>query len=155
MSSDEFINIYTDGSCINNGRSDAIASIGIWIQQFPDISISERITSYPQTNQVAELYAIKRALETADNFEKINIFTDSKYAMNCVTQWYLKWEKNNWKTSKGKSPINMDLIKEIIIKLRSMRSIGKIISFTYVPGHSGHEGNEVAHRLAMNTSRSG
>lgn len=154
MSSNQYINIYTDGSCINNGRPNAIASVGVWIQEYPDMSISERITSYPQTNQVSELCAIKQALEIADNFERINIFTDSKYAINCVTEWCLNWERNGWRSSKGKAPTNMNLIKEVISKLRSMEFIGKIISFNYVSGHTGNEGNERAHKLAINASKS-
>lgn len=154
MSSNNSIDIYTDGSCINNGKSGAIASIGVWVQDFPDLCISERLLCYSQTNQVAELRAIERALSVGADFDKINIFTDSKYAISCVTVWCLKWERNGWKSSKGKSPTNMELIQRIISTVRSMESIGKVISFTHVPGHSGNEGNNAAHRLAMNASKS-
>lgn len=154
MSLSNSVNIYTDGSCINNGKSGAMASLGVWVDGFPEICLSERIVSEPQTNQVAELRAIERALEVGVNFNKINILTDSKYAMNCVTVWCLNWERNGWKSSKGKSPINMELIRRVIGRLRCMESDGKSISFTYIPGHSGNEGNEAAHRLAMNASRS-
>lgn len=154
MSSSTTVNIFTDGSCINNGNYNATASLGVWVQGYPNLSLSERIECGPQTNQVAELRAIGRALDISINFDEINIHTDSKYAMNCVTLWCQTWEKNGWKSSRGKHPTNMDLIKEIIAKLRLLESEGKTVSFTYVPGHSGHEGNEAAHRLAMNISRS-
>lgn len=148
------VNIYTDGSCINNGKSGAVASIGVWVQGFPDLCLSERISG-PQTNQVAELTAIKRALDIATDFKDINIFTDSHYAMKCVTVWCLNWERNGWKSSRGKSPTNMELVKEIISKMRSMESTGKLITFHYVPGHSGDMGNDEADRLATLASRSG
>lgn len=147
------VNIYTDGSCINNGKSNATASIGIWVEGHLDMCVSECIESRPQTNQVAELCAIGRALDISNEFEKINIFTDSKYAMSCVTEWCFKWERNGWKSSRGKAPTNMELIKEVINKLRSLESSGKTISFTYIPGHSGNIGNNEAHRLAISASR--
>ena len=153
MSSINSVNIYTDGSCINNGKLNATASIGVWVEGFPDMCLSERVKSEPQTNQVAELRAIERALEIGVRFNKVNVFTDSKYAMNCVTVWCSNWERNGWKSSRGKPPTNMELIKRIVGKLRIMESGGKSISFTYISGHSGNEGNEVAHRLAISASR--
>lgn len=154
MSSCNSVNIYTDGSCINNGKPEAKASIGIWVQDFPEMCVSERLLCYSQTNQIAELRAIERALDIGTKFDKINIFTDSKYAINCITVWCLKWERNGWKSSRGKPPVNMEIIKRIINTVRFMESIGKVISFTYIPGHSGNEGNNAAHDLAMNASRS-
>lgn len=154
MSSYDSVNIYADGSCINNGKPNAIASIGVWAQDFPDMCISERILSDSQTNQVAELRAIERALDVGTRFNKVNVFTDSRYAINCVTVWCINWERNGWKSSKGKPPTNMKLIKRIINTIRSIESSGKIISFTFIAGHSGDEGNENAHRLAVSASRS-
>ena len=154
MSEQRTVNIYTDGSCINNGRSNATASIGVWIDGHPELNVSEAVTTGPQTNQVAELLAIGRALDVSNDFDIINIFTDSKYAMNCVTLWCINWERNGWKSSRGKAPTNMQTIKEVIQKLRRLESRGKRVLFTYVPGHSGDEGNEGAHRLAMSASRS-
>lgn len=154
MSEQRTVNIYTDGSCINNGKSNATASIGVWIENYPELHVSEPLTTGPQTNQVAELRAIERALDVSDTFDVINIFTDSKYAMNCITVWCVNWERNGWKSSRGKAPTNMQIIKEVIQKLRYMKSRGKHISFTYVPGHSGDAGNEGAHSLAMRASMS-
>lgn len=153
MSSSKVVNIYTDGSCINNGSPNATASLGVWVEGHPEKCLSERIESGPQTNQVAELRALGRALDISSDFEEINIHTDSRYAMNCITLWCRTWEKNGWKSSRGKHPTNMELIKEVITKLRRLQSDELVISFTYVPGHSGHEGNEAAHALAMSASR--
>lgn len=154
MFSAQSVDVYTDGSCINNGKLGATASIGVWVEGYPDRSISEPLTVGPQTNQVAELTAIKRALDVVDDFNKINIFTDSRYAMNCVTIWCKRWETNGWKSSKGKPPTNMELIISILDRIRYLESLGKIILFNHVPGHSGNEGNEAAHNLAMAVSRS-
>lgn len=154
MSGQRTVNIYTDGSCINNGKSNATASIGVWVEDYPELHTSEALTTGPQTNQVAELRAIERALDISRDFDTVNVFTDSKYAMNCITVWCVTWERNGWKSSRGKAPTNMQIIKEVIQKLRYLESKGKHVSFTYVPGHSGDEGNEGAHNLAMSASRS-
>lgn len=50
-----------------------------------------------QTNNVAELLAIEKAIDIVQNNKKdiIEIFTDSSYSINCLTKWYNSWAKNN------------------------------------------------------------
>ena len=95
------INIYTDGACINNGKKNAKAGIGIYISD--DFTISEKLIGLP-TNQRAELYAILKELLIIDilNYKNINIYTDSMYSINCITKWVKGWKKNDWKDSKKK-----------------------------------------------------
>ena len=52
--------VYTDGSCRNNGKKNAIAGIGVYIENI--CKISEPIVGR-QTNQRAELFAILKALQ--------------------------------------------------------------------------------------------
>jgi len=106
------INIYTDGACINNGKKNAKAGIGIYISD--DFTISEKLIGL-STNQRAELYAILKALLVIDilNYKNINIYTDSMYSINCITKWVKGWKKNGWKDSKKKNVKNKDLIDNI------------------------------------------
>ena len=69
------LNIYTDGACTNNGKINAKAGIGIYIENM--YNISEKIKG-KQTNQRAELYAILKALQLINikNYTNIIIYTD-------------------------------------------------------------------------------
>lgn len=95
------------------------------------------------TNNIAELTAILRALNKLRNYHKILIRTDSSYSINCVTTWIYQWKKNGWKTSTGKAPENLELIKEIVEIVET-----KDISFEHVHGHKGEKYNEMVDKLA-------
>ena len=116
------INIYTDGSCINNGKKNAKAGIGIYISD--DFIISEKLIGKP-TNQRAELYAILKALLIIDiiNYKNINIYTDSMYSINCVTKWVKGWLKNNWLDKRKKPVKNKEIIMNIYNILKNYSNI--------------------------------
>ena len=145
------INIYTDGACINNGKKNAKAGIGIYISD--DFTISEKLIGLP-TNQRAELYAILKALLVIDilNYKNINIYTDSMYSINCITKWVKGWKKNGWKDSKKKDVKNKDLIDNI----DKIYSKYNHIHFNHVEAHTNKTdihsiGNDKADKLARNS----
>jgi ribonuclease HI len=43
---------------------------------------------------------------------KLRIFSDSKYAVNCMTEWQLKWRDNGWINAAGLEVVNRDLIEQ-------------------------------------------
>ena len=106
------ITIYTDGSCKNNGKKNAIAGIGVYCENV--YNISERIKGR-QTNQRAELYAILKALELTkiDDYNIVYIYTDSLYSINCITKWVYGWINNGWLDKKKKPVKNKDIIQPI------------------------------------------
>jgi len=139
--------IYTDGACKNNGSPLAKAGIGIHFSKknlihFDDVS--EPFTDKP-TNQRAELKAILEALRVVKELSnKIIIYTDSEYSINCIERWYASWVSNN-KLDKKK---NIDLIKPIYQYYRALH-----ITFKHIRSHTGLQdehslGNEEADRLA-------
>ena len=66
----------------------------------------------PQTNQRAELTAILRALEASDPGQTVRIYSDSRYSISCVTDWYRGWQRNGWRTRDG--PVkNRDLVEAV------------------------------------------
>lgn len=112
-------------------------------------NVSEALKGSKQTNQRAELTAIQRALELAPNHRDVTIYTDSKYAIDCVTNWHKGWERNGWRNSKGKPVENMDLVKAVrsLIEERELAKTKTL--FVWVKGHSGNPENEAADRLAV------
>lgn len=101
------------------------------------------------TNQETELLALKYAL-MAHAGQDIEIIYDSKYAVNCVTEWGPSWLL---KVDVGlmtyeelcSTKKHVPLIAEIIGLIESH---GAKIKWTHVRGHQGHSLNEAADDLA-------
>ncbi|KAB8240450.1 hypothetical protein BDV35DRAFT_124093 [Aspergillus flavus] len=79
------LRIYTDGSSLKNGRALASAGVGVYFGPGDNRNVSEPLKGSRQTNQRAELTAILRALDIAPRHRDVTIFTDSQYAIKCVT----------------------------------------------------------------------
>lgn len=100
----------------------------------------------PQTtNNRMEMQAAIAALEyvaKSGQTDNITLYTDSEYVKNGVTKWIRGWKKKGWKTSSGKAVLNQDLW-EILDQLNS-----PTVTWQYVRGHSGNEGNERCDAIA-------
>ena len=116
-------------------------------------NLSEPLQGTRQTNQRAELTAIKRALQIVPRNKNVNIITDSKYAIDCVTTWYQNWRENNWKTAAGKPVENKDLIEHILSMIEERRGLNVQTGFEWIKGHANNPGNEAADRLAVDGAR--
>ncbi|EED15006.1 ribonuclease H, putative [Talaromyces stipitatus ATCC 10500] len=149
------LRIYTDGSSLGNGKKIAQAGVGVYFGPNDTRNVSEPLKGHRQTNQRAELTAIIRALEIAPRHRPVTIVTDSRYAIDCVTNWFRKWVRNNWQTSDGKPVENKDLIQSILVKISERDSLKVTTTFEWVKGHNRDAGNEAADRLAVDGARRG
>ncbi|ESU06764.1 hypothetical protein FGSG_01443 [Fusarium graminearum PH-1] len=149
----EAIRIYTDGSSLGNGKPGCSAGLGVFFGTGDMRNLSERLPGLPQTNQRAELLAILRAMEMVPLNQVIEIWTDSKYSINCVTEWHTNWEKRGWRTAQGKPVMNLDIIRDILAKKREREAAGAVTKFQWVKGHGSNPGNIEADRLANVGSR--
>lgn len=104
--------VYTDGACPANGRAEARGGYGIHFPSDPERDTCGALPlDSPQTSQRAELTAILRALElTQDGAGPLEIRTDSAYSIGCLTRWFQRWERLEWRVDCK----NLDLIKSII-----------------------------------------
>lgn len=102
-----------------------------------------------QTNQRAELTALSRAIDLAPKDRHIEIRTDSKYSIDCVTNWFRNWRHNGWKTSAGKAVENKDLVELALEKIENRHRLGSRTEFTWVKGHANEPGNVAADNLAV------
>lgn len=155
---DGTINIYIDGSCINNGSPNAKAGYGVYFKPDDERNEYARVVG-KQTNNTGELTAFIRAVEKMRDelvnahslaANKINIYTDSEYVIKCAGAYGDKLAKNDWKTSTGKAPPNLLLIQRIQEIYRPYR---KHFNLQHVKAHTGlndeHSiGNAEADRLA-------
>ncbi|KAH8882994.1 hypothetical protein GQ53DRAFT_847147 [Thozetella sp. PMI_491] len=147
------LKIWTDGSSLGNGRAGSRAGLGVFFGHGDLRNISERLVGDPQTNQRAELAAILRALEVAGDSQGVKIHSDSKYSIQCVTEWYATWEKNGWLTREG--PVkNVDLVQAIRKRINARDKKGTKTVFEWVKGHASDPGNIAADQLAVQGAKS-
>jgi ribonuclease HI len=126
-----------------------------WLTTRHPRNVSEALKGNRQTNQRAELTAISRALDIAPMHRHVQIYTDSKYAIDCVTNWYVKWQQNGWVNAKGKPVENKDLISDIRKTIEEREMLGVTTGFVWVKGHAGDAGNTAADRLAVEGAHMG
>jgi ribonuclease HI len=130
--------VFTDGACTHNGRPGAKAGFAVWFPDHPEMSCSHRVPDgQSQTNQRAELSAIQKAIEILDSSglhgEDLEVYTDSKYSIDCLTNWLPGWIAREWKTADGKDVLHQDLIKDTTARLSKFKSY----RFIHVKAHTG------------------
>lgn len=139
--------IFTDGGCEPNPGK---AGSGVAVYR-NDVVEELWYGLYNQngTNNTAELNALHQALimakEEVANDKSVAIFCDSKYSIQCVTQWAVNWQKKGWKKPSGEIK-NLELIKEMFAIHQQLK---EQIQVLHVNGHVGVEGNELADRMSI------
>ena len=83
--------IFTDGSCINNGKQNAFGGVGVYFGKKDRRNYSKPQLEKP-SNQKGELEAIAKALELSKS-NNIVIYTDSQYSIKCINKWIHNWRK--------------------------------------------------------------
>jgi len=144
------IKIYTDGSCLNNGKKNARGGIGVWFGENDPRNISERLRVPKPTNQLAELTAISKAIDTVQlTNTNIIIYTDSDYSIKCVTRYCPSWKRNNWRKKDGGPIKNLEIIQKIYEDYTKYN-----IQFIHIKAHTNRNdadsiGNSMADKLAV------
>ena len=139
--------IFTDGGCEPNpGKA------GSGVALYRDNAVAELwygLYNPNGTNNTAELNALHQALMMAesevDKGKSVAVFCDSKYSIQCVTQWAVNWQKKGWKKSGGEIK-NLELIKEMFALHQQLKDKIQVL---HVNGHVGVEGNELADRMSI------
>jgi ribonuclease HI len=100
------------------------------------------------TNNRMEMTAAIAALRDSP-MEPIEIVSDSKYVVDCMNQvWYVRWQHNGWKTTRGKPVLNADLWTELLACVDGRSAQGAATTFRWTRGHAGQAQNERADLLA-------
>lgn len=135
---------YTDGACSGNPGP---GGWGVVLRAKSDKRITkEKLISGGSsltTNNRMELQAAIEALKALNRPSKITVYTDSIYLRDGLTKWIEKWKFNGWKSSNKKPIKNDDLWKTLEVENRKHQ-----VTWEWIKGHSGHEGNELADQLA-------
>ena len=134
------IKVYTDGACRGNPGP---GGWGVYIQlndEEKDLYGGNPETTNNQMEMQAALEALKYL---KDKNDVIELYTDSNYIRQGITEWIHKWKLNNWRTAAKKPVANRDLWIEISDLNEKMN-----VHWNWVKGHAGDPGNERADQLA-------
>ena len=132
------VTIYTDGGCDPNPGPGGWAAILRSGSNERTLSGSE----WQTTNNRMELTAALNALLALNKPCEVDLYTDSEYLKNGITEWMPAWKKRNWKRKEGKLA-NVDLWQALDAALADHQ-----IHWHWVRGHAGDPLNERVDRLA-------
>lgn len=142
------IQIYCDGACSPNpGKS------GTGMAIYHKKVLSELWFGLYEphgTNNTAELNGILEAFKYAkpylDKQQNVQILSDSKYSIDCITKWAKGWQAKGWTRGKNEEIKNLDIIKPCFNFYQQYKSQ---LIITHVKGHANIEGNELSDRMAV------
>ncbi len=144
MTARKKVQIFTDGACSGNPGPGGWGALLRHGRHEKELSGAEAQT----TNNRMELMAAIAALEALKEPCEVDLFTDSQYLRQGITEWIHGWKKNGWKTS-GKKPVkNADLWQRL-----EEATARHDIRWHWVKGHAGHAENERADALARKAAR--
>jgi len=136
------VTIYTDGACSGNPGPGGWGAILVSGTHRKEVSGGDPDT----TNNRMELLAAIRALQQLKRPIEVELYTDSKYVKQGITEWITRWKANGWRRKSGKRwlPVkNEDLWRALDEEVARHQ-----VSFHWVEGHAGHAENERADELA-------
>jgi ribonuclease HI len=145
------LRIYTDGGCSGNPGPGAWA----YILLDPKGEAREARFCPETTNNRMELQAVIEALQAVRRrpewpSARIELFTDSQYVKNGISDWIHNWIRNGWKT-RSKQPVkNQDLWKQLL-----NISSGMSIHWRWLQGHAGNHYNEACDRMVQEAIKKG
>jgi ribonuclease HI len=90
-----------------------------------------------------EMVAAIEAFGSLEGPHLVELYTDSTYLKQGITEWLPKWRASGWKTAGKKAVKNRDLWEELAKALEIHE-----VSWHWTKGHAGDRWNELADQLA-------
>jgi ribonuclease HI len=133
------ITLYTDGACSGNPGPGGWGAILRFNDTEKELNGGEAAT----TNNRMELMAAIMGLEALKEPCRVDIYTDSNYVRQGITEWIRGWKAKGWKTADKKPVKNQELWQRL-----EAAASRHTVSWHWVKGHNGHPENERADALA-------
>ena len=143
------VTIYTDGGCIGNPGPGGWAAILLYGEHVRELSGRYRRT----TNNRMELRAAIEALNTLKRPCAVDLYTDSQYVRDGITQWVAGWQRRGWMTADKKPVKNQDLWRQLLSAVERHAPAGGV-EWHWTRGHAGDRWNERADELANSAAQS-
>jgi ribonuclease HI len=99
----------------------------------------------------AVIEALRKVHETSVWYSlEIEVFTDSQYVKNGISDWIHTWVQNGWRTRSKKPVRNQDLWQELMRLTTPLK-----IRWHWLQGHAGDPYNEACDRLVREAIQQG
>jgi len=137
----DVVEMYTDGACKGNPGPGGWGVLLRHGTAGKELSGGERLT----TNNRMELLAVIKGLSALRRPCEVDVYLDSQYVRQGITQWIHGWKKKGWRTASGQPVKNVELWQRLDALTHQSEHV---IRWHWVKGHAGHPGNEHADALA-------
>ena len=138
------LELYCDGGCRGNQADTNVGGWGaylVWGEHTKELWGGEPNT----TNNKMELTGAIEGLRAIKNRNvPVDVYVDSTYVLNGITQWIYGWMKKGWVNSKKEPVANKELWLQLLEEKRKFPDI----TFHKVKGHADNAGNNMADALA-------
>lgn len=138
------VRIHTDGGADPNPGPGGWAAVLRANGHVKELSGGEPAT----TNNRMELTAAIEALRALRGASEADVYTDSTYLRNGVTEWLPGWKARGWRTAAKKPVKNADLWREL-----DALTCQHTVRWHWVRGHAGNADNERCDELAASEIR--
>lgn len=137
--------VFTDGSSIPNPGPGGWGAV--WVED-GEVIAQDHGHEPDTTNNRMELTAIIRGIQLVPEGRPVTVHSDSRLAVDTLTQWAAGWERRGWKRRTG--PIkNLDLVKQAWALVQARPEV----ELQWVKAHVGNRWNEYADSLATAWAR--
>ncbi|MBN1178151.1 MAG: ribonuclease HI [Anaerolineae bacterium] len=141
------VEVYTDGGCDPNPGPGGWGAIIRWGDREWVLSGNDPDT----TNNRMELHAAAAALALLEGLLgrcQVDLYTDSQYTRQGITEWIDGWIRRGWQT-RDKSPVKNQDLWRVLHRLAQAHDV----TWHWLEGHAGHPLNERADWLATEARR--
>ncbi|MBY5992009.1 ribonuclease HI [Ferrimonas balearica] len=137
------VTLYTDGSCLGNPGPGGYGIVLIYRHHRKESAKGFQRTTNNRMEMLAAVQGLALLTEPCD----VELYTDSQYLRQGITQWIHGWKRNGWKTA-AKEPVkNVDLWQALDTQVARHQ-----VNWHWVKGHSGHPENERCDTLARDAA---
>ncbi len=133
------VELYADGACSGNPGPGGWGALLRMRGEERELCGGEPAT----TNNRMELRAVIEGLNAIRPPARVAVYTDSQYVQKGISEWLAAWKARGWRTADKKPVKNVDLWRALEAAAAPHR-----VTWHWVRGHAGHEGNERADALA-------
>ncbi len=139
------VEIYTDGSCLNNPGPGGWGAILCWNGVEKELSGGEPQTTNNRMELTAAIMALRALKQPCD----VVMTSDSKYLCDGMSKgWAASWKQKGWRRA-DKSPAQNPELWDELLSLCAVHTV----KFVWVKGHAGHPYNERCDEMAQARAR--
>lgn len=132
--------VFTDGGAVGNPGPGGWGAVYVVKGEI----VAEASGHDPDTtNNRMELTALLEAVQLVPEGTAAQVYADSKYAVQTITEWAAGWERRGWKR-KGGPVKNLDLVRPVYYAFRNRPEL----DLQWIAAHQGYRWNEYADALA-------